>query len=204
MDRRDPGDLGADWAHLCVDMQRLFGPGSPWRVPWMDRVLPQIAAVVARCPARTVFTRFIPPPSPEAAVGTWRGYYRKWPDLTRDRLDPAWLGLAPPLDRFCPPATVVDKGVYSPWLGGALDAHLRDKPVDTLLVTGGETDVCVLATVLGAVDRGYRVVLARDALCSSSDTGHDATLAVFETRYSAQVALCRAEELRGADMRPPG
>jgi hypothetical protein len=27
--------------HLAVDMQRLFGePGSPWFVPWFERVLP--------------------------------------------------------------------------------------------------------------------------------------------------------------------
>ena len=42
------------------------------------------------------------------------------------------------------------------------------------MITGAETDVCVLATVLGAVDYGYRVVLVTDAVCSHSDTGHDA------------------------------
>ena len=41
--------------------------------------------------------------------------------------------------------------------------------VDTLVISGSETDVCVLSTVLGAVDRGYRVVIAIDALCSSSN-----------------------------------
>jgi hypothetical protein len=35
-------------------------------------------------------------------------------------------------------------------------------------VGGVGTDVCVLAAVLGAVDRGYRVVVPTDALCSSS------------------------------------
>ncbi|MHC2279292.1 hypothetical protein ACVME8_005935 [Bradyrhizobium diazoefficiens] len=37
-----------------------------------------------------------------------------------------------------------------------------------------ETDVCVLSTVLSAVDLGFRVVIVEDALCSSSDVGHDA------------------------------
>ncbi|MGY4466887.1 nicotinamidase-related amidase [Bradyrhizobium sp. LB9.1b] len=42
------------------------------------------------------------------------------------------------------------------------------------MITGAETDVCVLSTVLGAVDLGFRVVIVKDALCSSSDVGHDA------------------------------
>ena len=37
--------------------------------------------------------------------------------------------------------------------------------------------MCVLATVIGAVDHGYRViVVVTDAVCSSSDEGHDAML----------------------------
>ena len=54
-------------------------------------------------------------------------------------------------------------------------------------MSGGETDVCVLSTVLGAVDRGCRVIVATDALCSSSDETHEALLTVYETRYRQKV-----------------
>jgi nicotinamidase-related amidase len=64
---------------------------------------------------------------------------------------------------------------------------LQRRGIDTLVITGGETDVCVLGTVLGAVDRGYRVVVATDALCSSSDQTHDASLSVYRNRYGQQV-----------------
>lgn len=40
----------------------------------------------------------------------------------------------------------------------------------------GETDVRVLATVRGAIDIGYRDVVAEDALCSSADQSHDAMI----------------------------
>ena len=51
--------------HLCVDMQLIFASGGIWETPWMERVLPTIADIVARYPARTIFSRFITPPSPE-------------------------------------------------------------------------------------------------------------------------------------------
>jgi nicotinamidase-related amidase len=41
--------------------------------------------------------------------------------------------------------------------------------------------------VLGAIDRGYRVVIATDALGSSSDETHDASNRFYENRYSQQV-----------------
>jgi nicotinamidase-related amidase len=56
---------------------------------------------------------------------------------------------------------------------------LDGSEVDTLVVTGGETDICVLATVLGAVDRGFRVVLVSDAICSSADQTHDALMELY-------------------------
>jgi nicotinamidase-related amidase len=51
-----------------------------------------------------------------------------------------------------------------------------------LIVTGAETDVCVLAMVLGAVDLGYRVIIVSDALCSSADETHDAAMAIYHSR----------------------
>ena len=51
---------------------------------------------------------------------------------------------------------VFDKPVYSAFAGHKLHRHLQDRCTDTLVVTGSETDACVLATVIGAVDRGYR------------------------------------------------
>jgi nicotinamidase-related amidase len=53
----------------------------------------------------------------------------------------------------------------------------------------------VLATVLGAVDLGYRVILVRDAICSSSDAGHDALLEVYHRRYTEQIETADAESI---------
>ena len=66
------------------------------------------------------------------------------------------------------------------------------------MITGSETDVCVLGTVLGAVDVGYRVIIVRDAICSSSDEGHDALMEVYHSRFSEQIETTNADEILDA------
>jgi nicotinamidase-related amidase len=94
--------------HLCVDMQRIFSSDGPWPTPWMERVLPTVTRIVERFPERSVFTRFITPPTPADAIGRWRSYYEKWRETTRDRLDPRLLELMPPLAALVPPARVFE------------------------------------------------------------------------------------------------
>lgn len=189
------GPLGHGTVHLCIDMQRLFGAGSPWAIPWIDKVRPAVAHLVAARPERTVFTRFLPPRDQASARGSWRRYYAEWPQMLGDTLDPAWLELLPELARHVPPAHVLDKAVYSPWHDGSLHRFLQGAGIDTLVMTGGETDICVLATVMGAVDLGYRVVLVSDAVCSSTDRGHDAAMTLYRTRLSQQIETAPLAEI---------
>jgi nicotinamidase-related amidase len=192
------GPLGEDSVHICVDMQRLFEPGAPWAMPWIETVLPLIVELTSRHAERTVFTRFIPAASAEDAPGMWAAYYRRWANLTLSQIDSGLLELVPALVRFAPPAKVIDKRVYSPWTEGTLDALLAGSGVNTLVITGGETDVCVLATVLGAIDRGFRLVLITDAICSSADPTHDALMELYRTRFSEQVEAVTLQEVLAA------
>ncbi|WP_435169299.1 cysteine hydrolase family protein [Falsirhodobacter sp. 1013] len=192
------GPIGPNTIHLCVDMQRLFGPGSPWAVPWMDGIMPQLEELSARHAAATIFTRFIPPHTPSEMHGTWRQYYERWRDVTLEVMPQEMVRLVPVLERLTPPARVLDKKVYSPWTEGGLDRMLQGTGVDTLIVSGGETDVCVLGAMIGAVDRGYRVILAEDATCSSADETHDAMLRLYNDRYGQQIETAKVEEILSA------
>jgi nicotinamidase-related amidase len=58
--------------------------------------------------------------------------------------------------------------------------------------------VCVLAAVLGAVDLGYRVVVVKDGLCSSSDASHDRLIALYHERYGQQVEAAECAEVLDA------
>jgi nicotinamidase-related amidase len=182
--------------HLAIDMQNIFARGGVWETPWMERVLPSIVDITARYAARTVFTRFITPLHAHERPGRWQRYFRKWQCATRAVLPPSQLDLVPALQRFVPPASVIDKPAYSAFTGPALASFLSDKGVSTLVVTGSETDVCVLATVLDAVDLGFRAVVVEDALCSSFDAGHDALMTLYRNRFAEQIELIKAEELK--------
>jgi nicotinamidase-related amidase len=188
-----------NWIHLCIDMQRMFAEQTPWHVPWMQQVSPQIHAVVERHAQRTVFTRFVPPRQAEDMPGMWRIYYEKWQAMTLERLGPEMVDLVPSLKAVVPPARVFDKMTYSPWTTGELHQVLAGEGVETLVMSGGETDVCVLAAALGAIDLGYRVILLKDAVCSGADETHDASLEVLGDRFSVQLEFLQTEEfLSGA------
>lgn len=182
-------------AHICVDVQNMFAQGTDWHAPWLNKVLPAIEALVERDPGHTIFTRFVPPEGPEQAGGAWRDYYRRWPDMTGARLPADMLEVVPALRRHIPPAHQLDKSAYSPWLQTALHHRLSAGRIGTLVVSGGETDICVLSTVLGAIDLGYRVILPDDAVFGSADQTHEAALVLFRSRFGQQLAVSTTQDI---------
>ena len=182
------------WVHLCIDMQRMFAADTPWHVPWMRDVSPQVQEVARRHPQRTVFTRFVPPKRAQDMPGMWRSYYEKWDNMTLDRLGQDMVDLGPSLKALVPPARIFDKMTYSPWTTGELHRVLAGEGIETLAISGGETDVCVLAAALGAIDLGYRVILLKDAVCSGADETHDASLELLGDRFSVQLEISSTEE----------
>jgi nicotinamidase-related amidase len=154
----------------------------------MKIVLPAVAELAARRPEDTVFTRFRAPTDPGQMHGSWRRYFARWPDLTT-AAPRHLLELVPQLAALSPPATVFDKSVYSAFGSAPLRAWLRRRGVTCLIVTGVETDVCVLATIISAIDAGYRVVVPVDGVCSSTDTGHDSLIVQYQRRFSQQLEV---------------
>jgi nicotinamidase-related amidase len=86
---------------------------------------------------------------------------RLWPELTTG-----------------PDDLYVEKTAASAFFPGRcdLDRLLRERGVDTVVVTGTVTNVCVESTVRDASTLGYRVVLVADACAAVDDRTHNATL----------------------------
>lgn len=80
---------------------------------------------------------------------------------------------------------VVPKHRYSGFFGTSLDATLRDRGIDTLVVTGCTTSICVESTVRDACFRDYRCLVLEDCTAEPlggrfARTNHEASLLSIE------------------------
>ena len=75
---------------------------------------------------------------------------------------------------------VIDKPGYSAFAHTDLDHRLRARDIETLLLSGITTEVCVSSTLRDAVDRGYRCITIGDACASAFPDLHDAALRMIE------------------------
>lgn len=189
------GPLGPEACHVAIDMQVFFASGSEWAVPDTLRVLPVVERLARHAPASTVFTRFMPPRTAEEATGQWQTYYRRWASVLGRANDSAIYGLLPSLAAMAPPAHVVDKSTYSAFEAPAFTALLDRLGCRSLIITGIETDVCVLTTAFSALDRGLRVVLVSDGLGSGSAAGHAAILETLAPRYAPQIEIVDSQTI---------
>jgi nicotinamidase-related amidase len=190
--------LGPRTLHVVVDMQRVFAEATDWQVPAIGDVVAPILALVRAHPSQTLFTRFVTPATVESARGDWQRFYARWRSVVGDRMDGAMFDVIEPLAAFVPPAEVIDKSTYSSFADAGFTAALARRDVDTLLLSGVETDVCVLATALDAVDRGFRVVLAADAMTSLSAAGHRAALDAIYPRFDQQIEMATTTAILAA------
>jgi len=72
---------------------------------------------------------------------------------------------------------IVDKHHYSGFVGTELDEILRQHRIETLILVGVATNVCVDSTLRDGFFRGYYIVLLEDCVGSNSAAGHAGTLA---------------------------
>ncbi len=183
---------------MAIDMQRVFAEPTAWQMPDFHSIVPNIAAIAQACRGRNMFSRFVVPHTAEHAHGHWQTYYRRWADFTGAVMPPHLIEIVDALTPYATPDTLIDKFTYSVFEAPDCMQRLAALGTTTIIFTGVETDVCVLASLMTAVDRGYRVIAVADALGSSSQAGHDATLKHVLTRLPDQVEIVSTSEVLAA------
>ena len=91
---------------------------------------------------------------------------------------------------------IVYKRRYDAFFATDLDLLLRELGVDTVVLTGVATDICVLHTAAGAFFRGYRVIVVEDGVAGVTRESHRWALDYMKRIYGAEVK--KSEELLAA------
>ncbi len=177
---------------VAVDVQRLYRDFAPWALGGVEAVAATIAGLAdaLRCPL--LCTRTVLPSAHGVQDGPWHAYEERWQTLAaRAAAEPEMLDPMPALRQRC--QAVFDKHTYSAFEDAAFDAHVRAFGPSPLLLAGVETDICVLATVFGALDRNLPVWLVTDAVAGPDAHAQRGVLATL-ARMPEQVRLVSARE----------
>ena len=79
---------------------------------------------------------------------------------------------------------VIDKNASSPFNGTGIDQLLRNLNLETLVIVGMATDMCVETTARDAADRGYNVIVVEDATATFFAEHHTAALSALARVYT--------------------
>jgi len=185
----------AKTAHVIVDLQVGFmREGATAEVPVARQIIPQvnrISRAVRETGGVNAFIRF--------TVDFDEPHY--W--------EPMWGRMTPEarahfLATFAPGAEqhalwpdldvtledlIIDKTRFSAFIPGTcdLDAQLKARGIDTLIVTGTVTNCCCESTVRDAMQMGYKVLFVQDGNASFDDASHNATLSNMAGLFFADV-----------------
>jgi len=111
------------------------------------------------------------------------------PERTRKRLESmtpgskgyeVWAALNPAkTDLF------IQKTRFSAFIQGSsnLEAELRSRGIDTVIVTGTVTNICCESTARDAMMRNFRTIMVTDGNAAMSDEMHNASLIAFYVRF---------------------
>ncbi|MCS4488891.1 cysteine hydrolase family protein [Streptococcus sciuri] len=81
----------------------------------------------------------------------------------------------------------IDKRHYSAFSGTDLDIRLRERKVDTVVLTGVLSDICVLHTAIYAYNLGYEIEIVKSAIAALTDEAHQFALNHFRHVLGAKI-----------------
>jgi nicotinamidase-related amidase len=181
-------------ALVIVDMQNDFvRVGAPMEVPQARETIPehrQLIECFRRHRLPIVYTRFLAGNEPRLlwefspklappTLACQAGHERFYGDVHKTLDCTAVIDELAPL----PGDTIIDKLGYGAFHATRLDDSLKKMSVESLIVTGTVTQICVEETAREAFHYGYKTTVVSDAVSSYLSELHAATLKNFTLKF---------------------
>ena len=173
---------GGTPALLVIDFSLAFTQSSSaFPGGTFEREIAQTKRLLAAFrPARPVVFTTIAYSPDRMATSLWA---RKVPWLSACAVGSDAVAIDPALE-MSSTDTLIEKEYPSAFFGTDLDQRLRDQGVDTIILAGCTTSVCVRATAIDAMQRGFRPILAADATGEFTPALHELHLLDVGARYA--------------------
>jgi len=182
---------GPKTALVVVDMQLYFmGEGQPSECPVARDIVPNVnrLADATRRAGGTVI--WIQTHSGPESKDFWSVYYERVTPQNGEKrvtgMSPGGSGfdIWPELD-VRPEDPIVPKTRYSAFIPSPskLEATLRERGLDTLLITGVSTCTCCESTARDAMMLNFRTMMISDGCAAPDDELHNATLNQFYLQF---------------------
>ncbi|MFJ7825968.1 cysteine hydrolase family protein [Psychrobacillus sp. NPDC096623] len=81
----------------------------------------------------------------------------------------------------------MNKTRYSAFAGTDLELKLRERQITEVHLVGVCTDICVLHTAVDAFNKGFKVVVHKEAVASFNQLGHEWALGHFQNSIGAEI-----------------
>ncbi|UTR10257.1 isochorismatase family protein [Evansella sp. LMS18] len=118
------------------------------------------------------------------------GYFiEKIPALEVLQPESEWIEVDERLERRKSSEPLITKKFASSFFGTNLSSILAYHQADTLIITGCTTSGCVRATVVDAIQHGYKPVIPEDCVGDRSAEAHNANIHDIQTKYGEVVKL---------------
>jgi ureidoacrylate peracid hydrolase len=174
-------------ALVVVDMQNHFvAEGFPAEIPPAREIVPTINRLAKAMRAAGGHVLWIQTTA-TGALAHWGNYHKYM--LTADRLATRLASLDEAAEGFKlypalepqPADLRVKKIKYSAFIAGSsdIDAQLKSRGIDTVLIAGTATNVCCESSARDAMMLDYRVIMLADANATWTEEEHAATLNSF-------------------------
>jgi bifunctional isochorismate lyase / aryl carrier protein len=177
----------ASTALVVLDAQRWFTePESRAFVPAAPAILPRVNALTAAL-VNVYRTRHLNTPQDAGMMAEWwRALIRREDPLSE--LDPRLASVN---------AVLIEKTQYDAFHGTDLEQRLRRRGVETLILCGMMTHLCVETSARAAFVRGFRVVIPVDAVATYNEELQRASLLTLAHGCAGLTTVRRlAETLR--------